>query len=56
MPVDINVFNTTTSNENRVKLIEIHLEKRLQFHFIINAITNKKTIKNVSLVLEFAIT
>ena len=42
-PVDIHISNTEILNEEKVNLLEVNLESRLNFHFHVNSL-----LKNVS--------
>ena len=54
-PVDIHISNTEILNEERVKLLGVNLEGRLNFDFHVNTLL-KKQVKNTTLLQECAIT
>ena len=54
-PIDIHISNTEILNEERVKLLGVNLEGRLDFDFHVNT-PLKKQVKSITLLQECVIT
>ena len=55
-PVDIHISNTEILNEEKVKLLGVNLQGRLNFDFHMTTFSKQKQEKSKTLLLECAIT